>query len=138
MSFEYSRNIQDASLNPAAFALNNGAGSTNSASVDLGTDVNKPEAVEVELSVPALNTTMVPDTRTVVYLIESSTTLNFSAVDQTILTATATGAGGAGVGALLKRVRLPSNCARYLRGKVTMGGTTGDASSINATLSLRF
>lgn len=136
--FEFSRNIQDAAINPAAFALNNGAGSTQSTAIDLGADTFKPENIELELSVPALNSTMVPDTRTVTYIIETSTTENFAAVDQTLFTATVTGAAGAGAAAFQERVRPPSNCARYVRAKVTMGATTGDASSIDATFSARF
>lgn len=138
MANEFARNLQDASLNPAAFALPSSAGSVTSAVVDLGADTFKPGNVELQLSVPALNTTMVPDTRTVVYLIEVSTTSNFSAVDQTLFTETKTGAGGAGVAALLRRVRLPSNSARYLRFKITTGASTGDCSSISATGTLHF
>lgn len=138
MAYEFSRNIQDASLNPAAFALPSSAGSTTSAGIDLGADAFKPEGIELELSVPALNATMIPDTRTVNYIIETSTTSNFAAIAQTILNDQVTGASSAGAAAYLKRVRLPSNCARYVRGKITTGSTTGDASSISATLSIRF
>lgn len=131
------RYLQDALVNPDAFALPSAAGSTQSSGIDLGAEAFKPEEIELDLTVPALNTTMVPDTRTVTYIIETSTTSNFAAIDQTLLTATATGAGGAGVGAFNKRVRLPSNCARYARAKITTGASTGDCSSIEATLSAR-
>lgn len=131
------RNLKDATY-IKTFALNNGAGSTQSAVIDLGADGYKPETIEAELIVPALNATMAPDTRTVTYIIETSTTSNFAAVDTTIQTSGAAGAGGAGIAATTKRVRLPSNCARYIRGKVTMGSTTGDASSITATFQLLF
>jgi hypothetical protein len=139
MAYEFARNRQDASLNPAAFALPAAAStSTTSTSVDLGADAVKPEGVEVELSVPALSTTIVPDTRTVTYLIESSTTSIFTAVDQTLLNEVQTGASSAGVGAFLKRVRLPSNCARYLRFKITFGASTTTGAAVNATGTLRF
>lgn len=131
------RNLKDATY-IKTFALNNGAGSTQSAVIDLGADEYKPETIEAELIVPALNATMAPDARTVTYIIETSTTSNFAAVDTTIQTSGAAGAGGAGIAATSKRVRLPSNCARYIRGKVTMGSTTGDASSITATFQLLF
>lgn len=132
-AFVFSRNLRDANLTPAPFALPSAAGSTTSAVIDFGTDVYKRGTIELELSVPALNTTMAPDTRTVTYLIETSTTSNFAAVDQTLFSVVQTGAGGAGVGALRKRVRLPSNCAQYVRFKITTGASTGDCSSINAT-----
>ncbi len=139
MANEFARNIQDASLNPAAFALPSAASSsTNSTGVDLGTDVLKIERVEVELSVPALTTTMVPDTRTVTYIVETSTVSNFASIAQTLMSEVQTGAGGAGVGAFLKRVRLPSNCARYLRFKITLGASTTDSSAVSATGTLRF
>jgi hypothetical protein len=138
MAGEFARNIQDASLNPAAFALHNGAGSDTSAVIDLGTDTVKGERIELELSVPALNTTMVPDTRTVTYIIETSTTSVFTAVARQILNAVATGAGGAGVGAFLMRAKIPSDCERYVRAKITMGASTGDASGVNATLKAKF
>lgn len=138
MAHEFARNLQDYSLNPAAFALPASAGSTQSTGVDLGADTVKPENVELDLSVPALNTTMVPDTRTVTYIIETSTVSNFASIAQTISTYTATGAASAGVAAYNQRVRLPSNCARYVRAKITTGASTTDCSSISATLSVRF
>ena len=112
--------------------------STNSVSLDLGADPYKPEGVEVELAVPALSATIAPDTKTATYIIETSTTSNFSAVDQTLYSEVFTGASSAGIGAKTKLVRLPSNCARYLRAKVTFGALTTDASALSATFSLKF
>ncbi len=131
------RNMKDATL-VKTFALNNGAGSTQATGIDLKADAYKPECIEANLSIPALNSTMVPDTRTARYIIETSTTSNFAAIDQTLYDETFTGASGAGVGAKNKLVRLPSNCAQYIRGKVTLGASTGDASSITATFQLLF
>lgn len=139
MAHENSRNIQDVLVNPVAFALPAAAStSTNSTTLDLGADVHDTETVELELSVPALSTTIVPDTRTVTYIIEASTTSNFAAIDQTLLQEVATGAGGVGVGAFNKRVRLPSNCARYVRWKITFGASTTTGAAVNATPSVRF
>lgn len=142
MAFEFSRNVQDKAVNPAAFALPSSASSsTTSAGIDLGTAAGnnfRPEGIELELSVPALNATIVPDTRTVTYIIESSTTSNFAAIDQTLLSEVQTGASSAGVGAFLKRVRLPSNCARYVRFKVTFGASTTTGAAVNATGTVRF
>lgn len=139
MANEFARNIQDILVSPVAFALPAAAStSANSTSIDFGADTLKIGAIELELSVPALSTTIVPDTRTVTYLIESSTTSIFTAVDQTLFTETKTGAGAAGVAALLRRVRLPSDCARYVRFKITFGASTTTGAAVNATGTVRF
>lgn len=135
----FSRNVQDALINPAAFALPSSASSsTTSAAIDFGADEHKPEEIELELSVPALSSTIIPDTRTVTYIIESSTTSNFAAVAQTLLSETVTGADGGGAPAFKKRVRLPSNCARYVRFKITFGASTTTGAAISATGTVRF
>ena len=131
------RNLKDATF-VKTFALPASANTVLSAALDLGSDAFKPEAIEANISVPALNATMVPDTRTVTVVIETSTTSNFSAVSQTLYSEVFTGAGGAGIAAVSKLVRLPSNCARYIRGKVVTGASTGDATTISATFQLLF
>lgn len=140
MANEFARNIQDASLNPAAFALPAAAStSTQSAVIDLGTDAVKPANIELDLAIPALSTTIAPDTRTVTAIIETSTTSVFTAVDTTIFSKILTGAGGAGIGAQTGlRCRIPSNSARYVRAKITFGASTTDASAVSATLTARF
>jgi hypothetical protein len=140
MSHEFARNIQDASLNPAAFTLPAAAStSTTSAVIDLGTDAYKPENIELDLAIPALSTTIVPDASTVTAIIETSTTSNFAAVDATIFSKILTGAGGAGVGAQTAlRARLPSNSARYVRAKITFGSSTTTAAAVSATFTPRF
>jgi hypothetical protein len=133
------RNLQDAKVNPAAFLLPAAAStSTQSTGIDLGAEAYKPEAIELELAVPALSTTIAPDTRTATYIIETSTTSNFAAIDQTLYSEVFTGAGAAGIGAKTKRVRLPSNCARYVRAKVTFGASMTDGSAVSATFTARF
>lgn len=139
MANEFARNIQDAALEPAVFALPAAASaSTQSAVVDLGADTYKPERVELQLSIPALSTTIAPDTKTVTLIIETSATSVFTAVDSTILSNVLTGAGGAGIAAANYRVRLPSNCARYVRGRVAFGANTTDGSALNGTFAVLF
>ena len=139
MANELARNIQDASLSPAAFALPAAASaSTQSTVVDLGLDVYKPERVELQLSIPALSTTIAPDTRTVTLIIETSTTSVFTAVASTILNDVLTGAGGAGIAATLRRVRLPSNCAQYVRGRVAFSASTTEGSALSGTFAVLF
>jgi len=133
----FGRQQTDAS-NTATFALPASASSsTNQATpFDLGAEPYKTENVEVEISVPALSTTIAPDTRTVTYILETCTATNFSTIDQTLYSETFTGAGGAGVAAQTKIVRIPSNCARYLRGKVTFGASTTTGAALSATVKI--
>ncbi len=138
MANEFARNQQDALINPVAFALPAAAStSTNSTAIDFGADTYKGEKVELELSIPALTDTIVPSTRTVTYIIETCAATNFSTIDQTLYSEVFTGAGS-GVAAQLKRVRLPSNCARYVRAKVTFGASTTTGAAVSATFTARF
>lgn len=140
MAHEFARHIQDASLNPATFALPTvGGTSATSAAVDLGTDTYKPENVELELSVPELTSVMNPAAATagVTYVIETSTTSTFAAIARTIFSKNFAGSA-VNTAAHDCRVRIPSNCERYVRGKVTFGTTTADASTVAGTFRLRF
>jgi hypothetical protein len=140
MANEFARNIQDASLNPATFTLPSALSlSTTSAVIDLGADTVKPEALEIELSVPALTSTMNPSAATggVTYIIESSTTSAFSAVSRTIVSKNIAGSTSATPLTAL-RTRVPSDCERYVRGKITFAATTADASTLAATVTARF
>ena len=140
MANEFARNIQDAALTPAAFALPASASATTtSAVIDLGLDSYKPENIELDVSIPALNATIAPDTRTVTAIIETSTASNFGTIDATIFSKVLTGAGGAGIPAQTGlRCRVPSNCARYVRAKITFGASTADGSAVSATFTPRF
>lgn len=140
MANEFARNIQDASLNPATFTLPASAGSTQSAAIDLGADTLKPESFEVELSVPALSTTINPGTNSAgfIYIIESSTTSTFAAVARTLASITYAGSTTTATAAALLRTRVPSNCERYIRAKITGGATMADASALVGTVTLRF
>lgn len=139
MANEFARNIQDASLNPATFALPSAAStSTTSAVIDVGTDTYKPENIEFDLAIPALSDTIIPNTKTVTAIIETSTTSVFTAVDATIFSRVLTGAGSGVAAQTSLRCRLPSNSARYVRAKVTFGANTTDGSAVSATFTPRF
>jgi len=138
MANEFSRNVVDSNLDDQFALPASASSSTNSAVIDLGADAYKGENYEVSLSVGALSSTIVPDTRTVTYIIESSTTSAFSTVDRTVFTESYTASGGTGVSAKDIRVRLPSDCARYIRGKVTFGASTTTGAAVAATIALRF
>jgi hypothetical protein len=140
MANEKARNQQDALLNPATYTLPTTAStSATSAAIDLGADSVKPENLEIELSVPSLTSVMNPAAATagVTYLFESSTTSTFGTVARTIISKNIAGSSGA-TPAVVLRGRLPSDCERYIRSKVTFGGTTADGSTLSATTTLRF
>lgn len=142
MPNEFARNIQDASLNPATFALPTtiaSAGSKTSNAIDLGADVFKVEEAELQLAVPALSSTIAPAASTagVTFSIESSTTSNFAAVARTIVSKTVAGSAN-GIEAQLLRSRIPSDCERYVRARVLLGTTCTDASAVSGTFTIRF
>ena len=142
MANEFARNLQDASLNPATFALPTtiaAAGSKTSAAIDLGADTVKTSNLEVELLVPTLSDTIAPAASTagVTYSIETSTTSTFAAVARTIVSKTIAGSAS-GVAQTALRCRLPSDCERYIRARVLLGTTCTDASAVAGTLTLRF
>lgn len=116
-----------------------GAASTtvNSTAIDLGHNTGGDFAANVEflLSVPAVNATMAPDTRTFTYSIITDDNSSFSSaaiVQPGIIVQT--GAGGAGAAAATYRFRLPTNCERYVGVRCVSGASTADASSVSATL----
>lgn len=133
------RNVKDANF-VKTFALPASASSsTTSAILDLGASVTyMPEEIEVSLSIPALSTTIAPDTRTVTLIVEVSTSSSLASVAQTVLSEVLTGAGGVGIAATEKRIRLPAGCPRYIRAKVTFGASTTDGSALSATFALLF
>lgn len=142
MANEFALNVQDASLNPATFALPTtllAAGSKTSAAVDLGADTFKNQNFEIELLVPTLNATIAPAASTggVTYSIESATDSGFTTVARTIVSQTIAGSAS-GVAQTTLRTRVPSNCERYIRARVLLATTCTDASAVSATLTLRF
>lgn len=140
MANEYARNIQDAALNPATFTLPGAAStSTQSSVVDLGADTYRPENFELELAVPALNATMAPAAATAgaTYIIESSTTSSFAETARTVVSKNIAGSAQ-GIALTAVRTRVPSDCERYVRGRVSFGATMTNAAALAATLTLRF
>lgn len=137
MANEFARNIQDASINPVAFAMGAASASTNSTAIDLGTDPYKHGNYEFELSIPALATGVIPDASVVSLILETSASSGFSTIIGTY-TETVTGAGGVGIAATTARFRIPSNCPRYVRFKTTRGAGGTTAAAFNATGTVRF
>lgn len=142
MAYEFAQNVQDVSLNPATFALPTQVGEANgktSAAIDLGADTRKPENIELEILVPTLNSIIAPAAATagVNYEFQSSTTSTFAAIARTIVRKNIAGSAS-GVEQTTVRCRLPSDCERYVRGKVWLGTTCTDASAVSSTVTLRF
>jgi hypothetical protein len=145
MANEFALNLQDASLNPATWALPTQVGEANgkkSAAVDLGADTFKNARYEVELSIPALSDTIAPagSTAGVAYEIwtTTSSTLDTTVAGAKLVAKRIYVGTGSGVVATVLRGRVASDSPRYLCGKVWLGTTCTDASAVSATLTLRF
>lgn len=142
MANELARNTQDASLNPATWALPTQVGEANgklSAAIDLGSDVVKTDRFEVEISIPTLSDTIAPAASTagVNYEIIASTSSTLNTTARKLLVKNIAGTAS-GVSATKVRIRVPSDCEQYIGGKVWLGTTCTDASAVAATLTLRF
>ncbi len=87
--------------------------------------------MELVLKAPALDTTQLPDTRTVTYILETDDNAAFGS-PKTIAASfiVQTGAGGVGAAKTENRTRLPSNVERYVRAKATTGASTRRARCI--------
>ncbi|MEZ6068274.1 MAG: hypothetical protein R3B90_21745 [Planctomycetaceae bacterium] len=126
---------RDASLRVTK-ALPGSATTISSDGIDTMTTVNGHQLADVEYEVqaPALTTAELPDTQTMIYLVQHAASSDFSdAVTLHAAFITQTGADGAGAAAQTKRFRLTADAGRYLRVRATKSGA-GSA----ATKSLTF
>lgn len=121
-------------------ALPTGASAVTSDSIDLqhtGLGSNVAD-YEFLVEAPAVTTGMLGDAATIKYDLMTSDSSDMSspttAIKEVIVQ---TGAGGAGAAAATQRVRLPTDCKRYVAIKATKSAT-GDASSVSVTLSMKF
>lgn len=117
-------------------ALPNGAASITTDGIDLETTGGEFLAdVEFEVIAPALNSTLLPDTQTITYIVETSADAAFGAITTFISSLMVqTGAGGVGAAAVTKRFRLPTTALRYVRIKATK---TGAANASTASVTFR-
>jgi hypothetical protein len=142
MAYEFARNLQDSSLNPATWALPTQAGEANgklSAAIDLGSDAFKVGHYELEISIPTLNSTIAPAASTagVTYEIIASTSSTLNTTARKLLVKNIAGTAS-GVSATKVRIRVPSDCEQYVGAKVWLGTTCTDASAVAGTLTIRF
>lgn len=95
-----------------------------------------PEELEVELKIPALATGAMPSGATQTLLIETSTAASEATLDEQLMSYVVTGLTTNGSAATAIRVRVPSNSAPYIRGRVLAGGNTGNAAGSNGTFTI--
>lgn len=132
--------LQDAGTQDTK-ALPNGANTIYSTGLDTGittVQATPVPVVEWELSAPALDTTALPDTKTMTYTIIEDDALPLdgsSTAVPGIATLVQTGAGGAGAAATTLKFRRPPTGKRYIGFKAVNSGT-GDASGSSATLQI--
>lgn len=141
-AFATSPSLGDASAK-LTLALPNGAATTYATpGIDTGVTPGlgvQNKDVEFLLTAPALNTTQLPDTKTMKYsiLLDTVNPIDASSTVHLADVITQTGAGGAGAAAATFRFKLPSNASRIL-GFKAVGSASGDASGASATLEALF
>ena len=133
-------NVRDAA-HKVTRALPNGSANVTSDSIDLGggTSEDKVSLAELLISAPAMNTTEMPDAKTMKYDIVHSDSSNL-ADPVTLLAAviTQTGAGGAGCAAASHRWRPPSTGIKRYVGIKATGSASGNATTASLTAELLF
>lgn len=128
----FARKVQD-KAHIITRALPTADGTVTSADIDLGTGI-KPENVELEITIPALTATELPNADTLTITLQSGD----SATPTTALHAFPVITGSTGHAGSVLRYRFPSNAGRYNNVKVVAAGGTGDISGSTATIKLLF
>ena len=135
-------NVRDALLK-SADALPSAASTTvNGTGIDIGPTTgisSRTERSEFYLSVPALSTTILPDTKTMTINIQCDSVSTFGSATNFVTSAIVqTGASSTGAAAATYRMKLPSNGKRYWRAVAISGANTTDASALKMTFELTF
>lgn len=137
----YQRNIRDKDLLVAAAMPAAASTTVNGTPIDLGAasfdkGIHRSNGVEAVARIPALNATMLPDTRTLIATIQTSNDVAFGSGVRDLATSTTTGAGGVGAVASELRATIPSDCFRYVRLKCVSGASTTDMSAVSSEFAL--
>jgi hypothetical protein len=138
-----SRAVLDANTIVTVSLPSSASSTVNSSSIDLGDAVlgvpySSTETVNLQVLAPALSTTILPDTRTMSYVVaDSADNSSFTAIG-TLATQTQTGASSSGASAATYTFKLPPSTRRYIRLQVTSGASTTDASATSATFQLAY
>lgn len=135
-SSDFSRNINDANFSVTrALPTSNGTVTSTDINIEGGT-YNAPENVDLEIVIPALNATQLPNASTLQVTVQGGASASPTA--ELFRAPVLTGAGGVGAASVTHRFRLPSNCPKFLNVKFVGAGTTGDQSGATATIKLLF
>ena len=131
------RLIRDAAYVATKF-LPAAAANNNTDSFDLGsTSGYVPENIEVEIAVPALpNHT--DSTKTILITLKSSSDDSTFNSTSPLVQLQVAGVGSTGSVAVTKRIRLPSDCLRYIRFNQLVPAGDGDNTAVEVTYSLLF
>lgn len=137
MAKEFTGGQVDASLKQTDAALPTADGTSYSEPFDLGAESYKGGNFELEVTIPDLTTTHLPNADTLtVNVVAGTTTTPTAVILGSVLVLT--GAGGAGADGDTVRVRVPSDCPRYARFQFVAAGGTGDMSGVDAVCNLVF
>jgi hypothetical protein len=134
MANEFARNIQDKDF-IITRALPTADGTVTSSDIDLGAAPYKGENFEIEISVPALSSTLLPNADTLTVTVQGGSSATPSTTLGLVRVITGTGST---IAAQKFRYRLPSDCPRYVNVKFVAAGGTGDQSGSSATVKLLF
>jgi hypothetical protein len=134
MANEFARNIQDKDLTLTR-ALPTADGTVTSSDFDLGADIYKGENYELEVTIPALTSTLLPNADTLTLTIQGGAAVTPTTSINLVQVTTGTGST---VAEQKIRFRLPSNCPRYINAKFVAAGGTGNMSGVSATIKLLF
>jgi len=132
----FARNLQDRALTISR-ALPTADGTVTSADFDLDTNTYGflTENMELDIALPALTGTHLPNADTLTITVQSGNSATPTATLGLVRVVTGTGST---IAAQNLRFRLPSNTGRYVNVKFVAAGGTGDISGVSAVLSLRF
>ncbi|MDE2100060.1 MAG: hypothetical protein KGL39_22590 [Patescibacteria group bacterium] len=145
-SFSGGFGVQDANQQ-ITVALPNAASttvnSTNSLDTMCGSTADFLALSEILITAPALNTTVLPDTKTMTYALLASANSNMAGATVVVNSALVqTGAGSAGAAAATERIRLPTNIVaqggRYIGLQAVSGANTTNAAASSAKLQMLF
>jgi hypothetical protein len=131
----YQKNLRDNDLRVTR-ALPGAASTTvTSTPINLGVvGITSSRDVSAELvgKIAALNTTQLPDTKTLTLTIEASDDPAFGSGVDVLATLVVTGAGGVGAAATEVRAGIATFTKQYARLKAVTGALTGDQSAVVA------
>ena len=129
-------NVQDANLKDSGALPASGGATAELVALDLEVQEEFHAPCELVIEAPALSGGELPDGETVTYRVQHSADgLSWSTLYGAVIVQT--GASSSGADATEDRVRLPSNCERYVRVQAETSASAGDCSGSEAAESLR-